>query len=128
MINMHEVIRSEDKIYVVTELCFGDLDKKIAQHKIPKQEAWSYLQQVIKGYKYLYEKGIIHRDLKPGNLFFNNKGEIKIGDFGFATTLAEAKKQMHYNIGSPGYMAPETVTKNDYSHASDIWAIGIIYY
>lgn len=42
---------------------------------------------MLKGYKYLYEKEIIHRDLKPENMFIKNEGQIKIGDFGFATSL-----------------------------------------
>lgn len=86
------------------------------------------MQQAIKGYRYLYEKRIVHRDLKPGNLFFNMKKEIKIGDFGFAGKLHEVRKQNYYNIGSPGYMAPETVNRNEYSFATDVWAIGIIYF
>jgi serine/threonine protein kinase len=53
---------------------------------------------------------------------------IKIGDFGFATTLAEAKQQNYYSIGSPSYMSPEVLHRNDYSFASDIWSIGVTYY
>ena len=56
------------------------------------------------------------------------KKEIKIGDFGFAGKLNEVRKQSYYNIGSPGYMAPETVNRNQYSFETDIWAIGIIYF
>jgi serine/threonine protein kinase len=51
-------------------------------------EAWSYIKQMIKSYKYLYEKGIVHRDLKPDNLFIKEIGQIKIGDFGFAAPLS----------------------------------------
>ena len=81
------MIRKEEKIYVVTELCLADLTSR-PDKKLPKEKAWAYLQQVIKGYRYLHEKGIVHRDLKPGNLFFNMNKEIKIGDFGFAAKLS----------------------------------------
>lgn len=53
---------------------------------------------------------------------------MKIGDFGFATTSLEAKEQNKYNIGSPHYMAPEVLIRNEYSHMSDIWSIGITFY
>lgn len=96
---------------MVTELCFGDLDSRESR-KLPRDEAWAYIQQLIKGYRYLYEKGIVHRDLKPGNLFLNGKREVKIGDFGFAAPLNEVRKQNYYNIGSPGYMAPEAIHRN----------------
>lgn len=61
-------------------------------------------------------------------MFIKSGGQVKIGDFGFATTFKEAKQQSHYNIGSPSYMAPEVLSRNDYSHASDVWSIGVSYY
>lgn len=39
-------------------------------------------------------------------MFLKCEGQIKIGDFGFAASKSEAKKQSNYNIGSPSYMAP----------------------
>lgn len=42
---------------------------------------------MITGYKSLYDRGVVHRDLKPDNLFVKVREQIKIGDFGFATTL-----------------------------------------
>lgn len=86
------------------------------------------MKQLIKGYKSLHEKGIIHRDIKPENLLLKSEGQIKIGDFGFAATFTEVKQQVYYNIGSPSYMSPEVLYRNDYSSASDIWSIGVSYY
>jgi polo-like kinase 1 len=42
---------------------------------------------MIRGIQYLHEKRIIHRDLKLGNVFLDDKFNIKIGDFGLATKL-----------------------------------------
>ena len=61
-------------------------------------------------------------------MFKKDESRVKLGDFGFATTLSLAKKQNQYNIGSPSYMAPEVLRRNDYSHSSDIWSIGISYF
>jgi serine/threonine protein kinase len=127
VINMLDIITTDKYTYVVTELCKGDLGarrhKRLAEH-----EAWGYIKQIIQGYRYLHRKGIVHRDLKPENFFVDDLGNAKIGDFGFAATLKEARRQLNYNIGSPSYMAPEVLSRNCYSHASDIWAIGISYY
>jgi polo-like kinase 1 len=43
--------------------------------------------QIINALKYLHAHRIIHRDLKLGNLFLNDKMEVKLGDFGLATKL-----------------------------------------
>ena len=43
--------------------------------------------QIINALKYLHSHRVIHRDLKLGNLFLNDKMEIKLGDFGLATKL-----------------------------------------
>jgi polo-like kinase 1 len=51
------------------------------------------VKQLIKGCQYLHKNKIIHRDLKLGNLFLNNDMEIKIGDFGLATTVNEGERK-----------------------------------
>ena len=55
-------------------------------------------------------------------------GQLKIADFGFSIGAKEASKPSKYNVGSPLYMAPESLRKNEYSFKSDIWALGVIFY
>lgn len=46
-----------------------------------------YSRQIIKGLQYLHHKNVIHRDIKLGNLFIDDKMQIKIGDFGLAQQI-----------------------------------------
>jgi serine/threonine-protein kinase ULK/ATG1 len=73
----------------------------------------------------MWKAGIVHRDLKPANVFMKN-GQVKIADFGFATDIIKCSKSFTYNLGSPSYMSPEALRRNEYSFQSDIWAIGVI--
>lgn len=85
------------------------------------------MNQIIRGYNNISNKGIIHRDLKPANIFLRNS-QVKIADFGFALKSTDSKKYSSYNVGSPIYMPPEALNDNKYSFKSDIWALGVIFY
>jgi serine/threonine protein kinase len=86
------------------------------------------MKQLIEGYLYFQKRGIVHRDLKPANLLLTEEGLLKIADFGFGIRVDQLGKSNKYNVGSPLYMAPESLKRNEYSFKSDIWALGIIFY
>lgn len=78
---------------------------------------------------YLLKNKIIHRDLKLGNLFLNDKLEIKLGDFGLAAWLEFDIEKRHTVCGTPNYLAPEVLTsKLGHSYEVDIWSLGVILY
>lgn len=70
---------------------------------------------------------IIHRDLKLANILVKD-GISKIADFGFSKDLNVEPCKYYYNVGTPMYMCPKSLTKNEYSFKSDIWSIGALYY
>lgn len=79
---------------------------------------------------------MIHRDLKPENILLNSiidgVFDVRIADFGFATTIVEARelfeKRPDLICGTPGYMAPESLNGLGYSLKSDIFSAGSIIY
>ena len=72
---------------------------------------------------------VIHRDLKLGNLFLNDKMEVKIGDFGLATKLEFDGERKRTICGTPNYIAPEVLeAKQGHSYEVDIWSLGVIVY
>lgn len=72
---------------------------------------------------------VIHRDLKLGNLFLNDKMEIKLGDFGLATKLDYDDQKKKTICGTPNYIAPEILEdKTGHSYEVDIWSLGVIIY
>ena len=62
---------------------------------------------------YLHKRGIIHRDIKLENIFLDNEGVVKIGDFGVSLKKqigdTDTKKKSKYNakVGTVAYWAPE---------------------
>ena len=71
-------------------------------------------------------KEIYHRDLKSSNIFLHN-GRAIIADFGFATHQANSDF-IKINVGSPLYMAPETLSSLNFSEKSEVFGLGIILY
>jgi len=47
---------------------------------------WRLFREIAEGLSHIHQQGIIHRDLKPVNIFLDSHDQIKIGDFGLATT------------------------------------------
>lgn len=79
--------------------------------------------------KYLHAHRVIHRDLKLGNLFINDKMEIKLGDFGLATKLDFDGEKKRTICGTPNYIAPEVLEgKCGHSYEVDVWSLGVIMY
>jgi serine/threonine protein kinase len=94
----------------------GSLTDFIYQYskKIPENVIAYILQQVLIGLLALHSKKQLHRDLKSDNLLFNTGGEIKLADFGFAIQLTKDKLNRKSIVGTPAWMAPELVRKEDY--------------
>lgn len=64
--------------------------------------------QLLEGLHYLHINNIMHRDLKGANLLINNKGELKLGDFGLARTFSVNRQQLYTNrVVTLWYRAPE---------------------
>jgi serine/threonine protein kinase len=85
IIRCHEVLKSANNCYIITELCEqGNLETLLKQKRsFSEEEIWPYVRDIYEGLRYLAAEGIVHRDLKIANLFLKN-GVVKIADFGFA--------------------------------------------
>ena len=70
------------------------------------------MANIIAGYVEIWKRSIVHRDLKPANILITEDNKLKIADFGFAVRLEDLQNNSKYNVGSPIYMAPESLKRN----------------
>ena len=131
IIQLYEIMESENKLYIVMEYCEGKelFDYIIKRKHLTEKEACRFFQQIINGVEYLHLNNITHRDLKPENLLLTNKKRIKISDFGLSTKTNSYYQFLTTPCGTPSYAPPEMLRGDEYSGIySDIWSCGIILY
>jgi serum/glucocorticoid-regulated kinase 2 len=106
---MHFAFQDNTNLYLVTDLLTGgDLRYQLYKNKTFNEETSKYfISCILLGLEYLHSNRIIHRDLKPENLVLNNKGKIKITDFGIARL--EQMNNIKDISGTPGYTSPEVM-------------------
>lgn len=83
-----------------------------------------YLYQMLQGLAYLHSNKVIHRDIKASNILITKEGVIKLADFGVASQI-DSESQLRFSVvGTPYWMAPESIEISGCSSASDIWSLG----
>ncbi|KAH9303868.1 hypothetical protein KI387_008272, partial [Taxus chinensis] len=130
IVELYEVMASKTKIYFVMEYVKGgELFNKVQKGKLKEQEARKYFQQLISAVDFCHSRGVYHRDLKPENLLLDEKGNLKISDFGLSALPEQLRQDglLHTTCGTPAYVAPEVIMKKGYDGAKvDIWSCGVI--
>ena len=105
----------------------GDLRYHLTKKRVfTEEQTRFFVACIVHALTFIHRKLIIHRDIKPENLVFDQRGFLKITDFSIA-------KDWNYDIsretsGTPGYMAPEVMCRQNHGVAVDYYALGVIAY
>ena len=127
-----EFIRSfkdDNYIYFLTEFINGmelfDAIRVIGL--LSSDQTMFYGAQLLHIIETFHEKSFIYRDLKPENVMVCSDGYLKLIDLGTCKKLNGTEKTFTM-IGTPNYMAPETLSGKGYSFPVDLWSLGIVLY
>jgi len=148
VVQLLDVVHADDKLYMVFEYLNMDLKKHMDDHVsndenkrrnngsgnslespgFPETLVRSYMQQLLSGIAYCHAHRVLHRDLKPQNLLIDNRGTIKLADFGLARAFCLPVRTYTHEVVTLWYRAPEILlgTKT-YSTAVDVWSLGCIF-
>ena len=128
IINMIYSFQDSDNLYLVMNLVTGgDLRYQMTKmNTFSENQSKFLIACLVLGLEAIHANDIIHRDIKPENLVLDDKGYMKISDFGIAKK--KDNQNLSENSGTPGYMAPEVMNYQNHSFTADYYAIGVICY
>ena len=128
IVNMNCAFQDYENLYLVMDLLTGgDLRYHLCKiRRFSEEETKFFIGCLLLGLEYIHNNNIIHRDIKPENLVSDDKGYIRITDFGVAKIRKEDNSSE--TSGTPGYMAPEVLMAQNHSFPADFFAIGIMGY
>ena len=125
-----DVIRREDgigyDIFIRMEL-LTSLSDLSAKNELNREEIVKIGVDICRALELCEKKKIIHRDIKPDNIFVNDNGDYKLGDFGVARQLERTATFMSKK-GTYNYMAPEVYRGERYGAQADIYSLGLVLY
>ena len=81
--------------------------------------------QVARAIEYMHRLGFVHTDIKPENILVDDRGDVRVIDFGVACKRCETKDRVQ---GTPEFMAPEQVSKKPLDERTDIYNLGATMY
>jgi serine/threonine protein kinase/predicted ATPase len=138
IITIHEIGESEYGRFIVMEHVVGRTLRTIANQSIDIESLINWGRQIAEALRVAHDAGIVHRDIKPENIMIRDDGYVKVLDFGLArlvtnalTNAAEASETLTdpgVLMGTIRYMAPEQTRSEAATGATDIFALGVIFY
>jgi serine/threonine protein kinase/tetratricopeptide (TPR) repeat protein len=126
--------------YIVMELVKGTtLSDLMTKEKLTIARSIEIIEEVAEALAEAHHQGIIHRDIKPSNVAINERGRVKVLDFGLAKqlemasdperqTLLQTQTQDGVVVGTPMYLSPEQALGNEIDARSDLFTLGSLLY
>src|SRR5439155_8843304 len=136
IVRIHDFIHDERSGCISMEYIDGETLSNLRAEKEQKifepDEIAAWISQLCDALDYAHNRAkIIHCDLKPANLMVNQRGDLKISDFGIARTLGDSASRLTVEQGRSGtlvYMSPQQLSGDRSTHLDDIYSLGASIY
>ena len=127
ILKLHCTYKDDTYIYLLLELAIGGEIFTFLRKagRFNEKASRFYASAVTLAFKEMHERQIAYRDLKPENLLLDERGFLKVVDFGLAKVVTDRTWTL---CGTPDYLAPEIILSKGHDYAVDCWALGVLIY
>ncbi|XP_074835060.1 serine/threonine-protein kinase 17A-like [Carettochelys insculpta] len=134
VVGLHEVYETPTEMVLVLECAAGGeiFQQCVAEEDeaFTEQDVIRLARQILRGVAYLHQHNVVHLDLKPQNILLTSSsplGDIRIVDFGLSRWV-DTGGEVREILGTPEYVAPEVLSYEPISTATDMWSVGVLTY
>ena len=134
IVHLFDYFKEGSSHYLVLEYVDGvSLDVLLRKRRYLSGELSLYIfLDACRALKYAHDHGVIHRDIKPGNILISRNGDVKLADFGIASTEDDGESALTKEgtmLGTPSYMPPEQFENSkNVDKRADIYSMGVMLY
>jgi serine/threonine protein kinase len=136
IVRIYDFIHDETSGCISMEYIDGDTLSNLRADKPRKvfepDELTDWTSQLCDALDYAHNHArIVHRDLKPANLMVNQRGDLKVADFGIARSLSDSVSKLTMERGKSGtlvYMSPQQLDGERGNHLDDVYSLGASIY
>jgi serine/threonine protein kinase len=130
LVGLHYSFQTSTKLYFVLDYVNGgELFFHLQRERIFEEpRARFYAAEITSALGYLHDMNIVYRDLKPENILIDKDGHIILTDFGLCKENVKYGDTTSTFCGTPEYLAPEVLRKQDYGRPVDWWCLGVVTY
>lgn len=132
IVSVYGFVEAKDFLGFAMELIEGKtVEEYLSEYgRLSLNDSIQILKQALVGVAYAHSEGFIHRDLKPSNIIIDNKGVVKITDFGIAKSVNDSISitKTGAKVGTVLYMSPEQIRGHEPTVKSDLYSIAVSFY
>ncbi len=133
IVTVFDVVEEDGSMYLVCQYMSGgsveDLIAAADGRGLPLEDTVRIGGQVAHALEHAHGRGVVHRDVKPGNVWLQENGSARLGDFGLAVALDRSRLTAEgMMLGTVAYMAPEQAMGRPPDARSDLYSLGAMLY